>query len=161
MKKNKRVILLVPLFASVMSVKAQNAHVAAGGVGTGSAGNVSYSIGQVVYGTSSAGGTSVAAGVQQAYDISVVSGLSESTSGLSLTAFPNPATDYVQLKISDYSIEDLTYQIFDTHGKLLDSRKIESAEETIMMKNYASATYFLKVIDQKNTNIKTFKIIKN
>ncbi len=161
MKKNKRVSLLVPLFTSVVSMEAQNAHVAAGGLGTGGTGNVSYSIGQVVYGTSSAGGTSVAAGVQQVYDISVVSGLSENTSGLSLTAFPNPATDYIQLKISDYSVENLIYQVFDTQGKLLDSQKIESAEERIMMKNYASATYFLKVIDQKNTTIKTFKIIKN
>ena len=46
------------------------------------------------------------------------------------------------------------------NGKLIESKKVENNETSIVMSNLVPATYFLKVI-QDNKEIKTFKIIKN
>ena len=74
--------------------------------------------------------------------------------------YPNPATDFAKLKIVNYEVQNLRYQLYDINGSLLQDNKIEDNETSIVMSNYVSATYFLKVTDN-NKVVKTFKIIKN
>ena len=74
--------------------------------------------------------------------------------------YPNPATDFIRLKIENYEVENLRYQLYDINGSLLQDNKIEGNETNIVMSNYVSATYFLKVTDN-NKVVKTFKIIKH
>ena len=66
--------------------------------------------------------------------------------GISLDckAYPNPATDFLMLKVEDPGDKNLTYQLFDINGKLLADKKVESNETTIFMGNLA-AIYLLKV----------------
>ena len=142
------------------SIQAQQAIPAAGGNASGSGGSVSYSVGQIVYTTNAGTNGSVAQGVQQPFEISVVTGI-EQANGISLqcSAYPNPATDYVKLKIENYQFENFTYQLYDFNGKILENKKLVESETSIFMGNYAPAIYFLKVI-QSDKGIKTFKIIK-
>ena len=136
-------------------------HFYGGGTTSGSGGSVSYSVGQVVYTTNSSGFGSVSQGVQQPYEISVVTGLEEAKDIiLSYSAYPNPVTDYLTLKIEDYEYEKLSYKLFDSNGKLLESTKVTGNETTILMTNLIPSVYFLKVV-KGNIEIKTFKIIKN
>jgi hypothetical protein len=142
-------------------VKAQENINSAGNNATGTGGSVSYSIGQVVYHTLIGTNSSIAEGVQQPYEISVISGVSDSKAiNLSLVAFPNPTTDLLTLSFNEQSLTNLTYQLLDLNGKLLRSEKITGNQTTIEMSNLATSTYFLKVI-HNNTEIKTFKIVKN
>lgn len=152
-------VLLLGL--GLTGLQAQTSVNATDGDVSGSGGSVSYSVGQVVYTTHTGTSGSVAEGVQQPYEISVVTGLEEAQSiNLSVTAYPNPTTDYLTLHIEGFEISNLSYQLYDMNGKLLQNEKITGNQTSIVMSNLVVATYFVKII-QGNKEIKTFKIIKN
>jgi hypothetical protein len=143
------------------AIKAQEAIPATGGNATGSGGSASYSIGQVAYTTNTGTNGTEAQGVQQPFEISVVTGIEEAV-GITLqcAVYPNPANDYVTLIVENYKTENLTYQLYDVNGKLLENKKLEGKETNIDLKTLVIASYFLKVNDNKK-ELKTFKIIKN
>ncbi len=152
-------VLLLGL--GLTGLQAQTSVNATGTNASGSGGSVSYSVGQVVYTTNTGTNGSVAQGVQQPFEISVVTGLEEAKGiNLSVTAYPNPTTDYLTLSISEFEISNLTYQLYDISGKLLQSEKITGNQTNIVMSNLVPANYFVKVI-AGNQLIKEFKIIKN
>ena len=91
-----RLLLLnvVQLCIGLTCVCAQEGILPAGGNASGNIGSASYSIGQVFYITSSGTNGSVAQGVQQPYEISVITGMDEfKDMKLECYAFPNPATN--------------------------------------------------------------------
>ena len=142
-------------------LQAQTAVPATGGNASGSGGTVNYSVGQVVYTTNTGGSNgTVAQGVQQPFEISVVTGLDEAKGiNLAVSAYPNPTTDFLNLKVENYDNTNLSYKLFDISGKLLETKKITGNETSIVMSNLVPATYFIKVTEG-NKEIKTFKIIK-
>ena len=161
--KHKRLKLSALLFLGLglTGLQAQTSVNATGGNASGSGGSASYSVGQVVYTTHTGTSGSVAEGVQQPYEISVVTGLEEAQSiNLSVTAYPNPTTDYLTLRIDEFEISNLSFQLYDMNGKLLQNAKITGNQTSIAMGNLVPANYFVKVI-QGNKEVKTFKIIKN
>ncbi|MDD2387329.1 MAG: T9SS type A sorting domain-containing protein [Bacteroidales bacterium] len=161
--KHKRLKLSVILLLGLglTGLQAQESINATGRDASGSGGSASYSVGQVVYTTNTGTNGSVAQGVQQPFEISVVIGLEEAKGiNLSVTAYPNPTTDYLTLSIGEFEISNLSYQLYDMNGKLLQSEKITGNQTSIVMSNLVPATYFIKVI-QNNKEVKTFKIIKN
>lgn len=161
MRLFKVVLVVVCLFGFGTTGQAQNAIPASGGNAAGSGGTVSYSIGQVVYTTNtSLTSGSVAQGVQQPYEISVVIAI-EKAKGimLSVSAYPNPATDYLTLRIDEFDITNLSYQLYDINGKLLQHEKIISNQTIIVMSNLLPSSYFVKVSQGKKV-VKTFKIVK-
>jgi len=139
---------------------AQTSVNATGGNASGSGGTASYSVGQVVYTTNTGTSGSVAQGVQQPYEISVITGIEEAKGiNLSVSAYPNPTTDYLQLKVESEKLNDLSYQLFDMNGKLLQNQKLSGTENQINMGNYVPSTYFVRVTSGSQS-IKEFKIIK-
>ena len=160
----KRKIKLTVIFLAgfrLTGLYAQEAITTTGGNTYSSGGSISYSVGQIVYKTNIGSVGSVAQGVQQPYEISVVNGLEEAKGiNLVLSAYPNPATDYVTLKVENYKTENLTYQLYDISGKLLLSQKVSGIETPIPVEMLTNSTYFLKVSNNK-TELKSLKIIKN
>jgi hypothetical protein len=63
------------------------------------------------------------------------------------------------LRVENYSRENLSYQLFDLRGKLLERGRVEEELTTIYMQKLTPALYLLRVLDN-NKEIKTFKIIK-
>jgi hypothetical protein len=157
-KKIKLSALLLLGFG--LTAQAQQANPATGGDATGSGGSVAYSVGQIVYTTHIGTTGSVAQGVQQPYEISVVLGVENSLIDLDISAYPNPTTQNLTLSIGNDISETLHFQLCDLSGKIIERRKISNRTETIHMENLATATYFLKVINANN-EVKIFKIIKN
>jgi len=156
-----RVIPFLILLFSFSTVTAQESTNTAGGNASGSGGSVSYSVGQSVYQTYSGTNGSVVEGVQQAFEISVVTAIEEAkTINLLVTAYPNPATDHLTLEVKNFTLSGLTFQLYDMNGKLLQNEKITETQTVISMGQLVPATYFVKVI-QDTKDIKTFKIIKN
>lgn len=138
---------------------AQEAIPASGSNASGNGGSVSYTIGQVIYTTNTGTNGTMAQGVQQPYEISIVAGIADANGiNLIISAYPNPVTEYIKLKAD--KTENLTYQLYDINGKLLENKKIESNETNIVMSNFVNAIYFLKITDNSK-EVKTFKIIKN
>ena len=149
-------------FLLSFSVNAQTSHQvlsATGGDASGSGGTVAYSVGQIVYSTSTGTTGSVAQGVEQAYEISSV-GIKETALNISLSIFPNPTSDYLTLKVQDYNNEALSYSLLDEQGKLVLNEQITNQVTQVAMSNLARGAYFINVL-QENKKIQTFKIIKN
>jgi hypothetical protein len=145
----------------MFGLQAQQVVTTSGGNASGSGGSASYSVGQVVYTTNGNSNGRVAQGVQQPYEIFIVTGIEEAKGiSLEIMVYPNPATDFIKLKIENYDVQNLRYQLYDINARLLQDNKIVGNETDIVMSNYVSATYFLKVTDN-NKVVKTFKIIKN
>lgn len=159
LKKANLVILLL-LTSGLTGLKAQESLSATGFNGSGSGGSVSGTIGQVFY-TNTVTNGSVLQGVQQPFEISVESVIEDAKEiRLYCMAYPNPATNFLTLKVENFNKQNLSYSLFDVNGKLLEKKNIESNETSMDMGNYVPATYFLKVIKDSKT-IEIFKIIKN
>jgi hypothetical protein len=159
MKINLIVLFIVGLGFS--ELHAQKATVTTGGNASGSGGSISYSVGQIVYKTYNGSTGNVVQGVQQPYEVSVITGLEEAKDiNLVMSAYPNPTSYGITLKVENYKIDNLTYQLYDINGKLLLKQKIKSVETPILMEMLDNGTYFLKVISYK-TALKSLKIIKN
>lgn len=160
--KNKRLKLCVLLLSGIgiTGLQAQTAVPATGGNASGSGGSASYTAGQVVYQTHAGTNGSATEGVQQPYDIFVITGI-DNAKGINLwfSAYPNPATDHFTLEVKDIDLSAIDYQLLDLQGKILQSKKITGNKTAIPLSNLAPATYFVKVI-QGSQLIKTFKIIK-
>lgn len=156
--KHKKLKLGVLLVGFNLSVQAQQAATASGGDASGSGGTVAYSVGQIVYTTITGSNGSVAQGVQQAYEISIVLGVENHLIHL-IQAYPNPTIDYLTLNVGNTDLSSLNFQLYDITGRLIESKRITSSIETINMEILPSATYFLKVTNN-NKEVKLFKIIK-
>ncbi|MDD4149700.1 MAG: T9SS type A sorting domain-containing protein [Bacteroidales bacterium] len=161
--KHKRLKLSAVLLLGLglTSLQAQTSINATGGNASGSGGSVSYSVGQVVYTTNTGTNGSITQGVQQPFEISVITGIEEAkVINLAISAYPNPTTDYLTLSIDEFDISNLSYQLYDMQGKLLQNEKITGNQTSIVMSNLVPATYFVK-INQVTKEVKSFKIIKN
>ena len=150
------------LFVFVTTIQAQNTIPASGGNAAGGGGTASYTVGQIVYTTNTSGTSgSVAQGVQQPFEISVITAIEQTENiKLSCSVYPNPANDFLTLKIENYDNKSLSYMLFDANGKLLENKKVTGNETIISMVNLFPSIYFLKVIDNLKEII-TFKIIKH
>jgi len=158
--KKVKLCAFLLLGIGLIGLHAQESVNATGGNTSGSGGSVSYSVGQVVYTSSTGTNGSMAQGVQQSYEISVVTGIEVAKSiNLSVTAYPNPTTDYLTLEVKDFELSTLTFQLFNMQGKLLQTQKIKGNQTNIVISNLVPATYFVKVM-QGNKEVKSFKIIK-
>jgi hypothetical protein len=157
--KYKKVKLGILLLGLGLTAQAQQATTATSGNASGSLGTMAYSVGQIVYTTNTGTKGSVAQGVQQPYEISIVLGVENNAIKLELTAYPNPTANFLTLNVGETELSTLNFQLYDMSGKLIESRKILSSNETIAMENLLPATYFLKVTNN-NKEVKTFKIIK-
>ena len=112
----------------------------------------------MVYTSNKSSSGSISQGVQQPYEISIVSEI-EDLQGITLTAFPNPTTNNLTLKIDNKEEKQFVASLFDINGKLLLKQVVSNIETTVPMEQFSVSTYFLKVFDGKK-EIKTFKIIK-
>ena len=151
---------MILVAAGMTGLYAQQTVAASGGNGTGTGGSVSYTAGQVAYTTIAGSGGSVSQGVQQPYEISVVTSVKDADNiTLQFIVYPNPATDYLILKIKGVIESKYTSYLYDTYGSLVQTQIVESNETTIPMDNLSPSIYFLKIV-QWNREVKTFKIIK-
>jgi len=151
---------LIFLFGICLTkISAQQTIATSGSNATGSGGLVSYTIGQVFYTTYTATAGSVAQGVQQAFDFSTL-GIENNLINLALIAFPNPTSNMLTLKVKEYSLDNMYFQLYDIQGRILVHKKINTEATQIPMQNLAPATYFLRIANQ-NKILKIFKIIKN
>jgi hypothetical protein len=153
---------LIILLASFCCIPCQGQESvnSSGGNASGSAGTVSYSIGQVVYTTNTSSSGSSAQGVQHAYEIFTV-GIPETVVNFSILAFPNPTVDQITLQLSELIQEPLSYQLFDMQGRMLTQSTITEQQTVIDMKSLAKASYFIHVVTQENKKVQSFKIVKN
>ena len=147
------------MLCAVLTIQAQETIPTSGGEATGSGGTVSYSVGQLLSNMNIGSNGTVTQGVQQTIEFVVLSNPELIALTLSAVTYPNPTTDYIVLSLTDATLTDLSYTMFDLQGRLVTKAKVEQEATQIAMKNLAIGVYILKV-NQNNQELKTFKIIK-
>lgn len=164
MKKRKllSILFLLSCFVWQGSI-AQEVVLAAGGDASAASGSVAYSVGQIVYTANSTPSGSVSQGIQQAYDVSVIT-VTEGAEDISLSVvlYPNPTIDKLYLNIGDWDInngEQLSYYLYSMNGALVDNELIYNKETVIFMGSLSTGVYYLRLLKDKK-EIKSFKIIK-
>ena len=161
MKKGFRCYLVIICCCGLSAtLKAQGTIPATGGNASGSGGSVSYTVGQVLYNTLAGINGTEAQGVQQPYEISVVTAIKNTEEiNLECSVYPNPTSGLAKLVFKSPDYENLRFQLYDINGVLLLDKKVESVETEISLENLSSSVYFLKVI-KNYVEVKVFKIVK-
>jgi len=158
-KPNLITLIILLIVSAIVKTTAQEAVPATGGEATGNGGTVSYTIGQVAYVINAGVSNSETQGVQQPYEISIITVLEQTVDDIDLSVFPNPTADFLMLKQEGIFSKNLSYELCDVQGRLLKSGSLANEETSIKMTDLPASTYFLSVkSDQKN--IKSFKILK-
>jgi hypothetical protein len=155
-------VFLITIGLTILT--AQETISTAGGNAINSGGSMSFSIGQIVYNSITGSNGSIVQGVQQPFEISVVTAIEEDNKiDILISAYPNPTTNTIILNVSPSfvnNIHSMSYQLYDIIGNFLMKEEILNIETSIDMNNFAPSIYFLKVIYNNKQLIK-FKIIKN
>lgn len=155
----KKFYSTVLFFVFVFFSYAQEAVVTAGGDVENGVGSVSYSIGQVFYLTIEDDEFSVSQGIQQAYDVDVLS-TDELSFVIDLMVYPNPTTDILNLEVSDFTSSKMNYQLYDAQGKLVGNEVINSEVTQLSMSHLPTSSYLLHV-QQEGKTVKTFRVVKH
>ncbi len=162
MKQKKPKPTLVLLLACCLSgIQAQEALLTTGGNASGSGGSSAWSAGQVAYKMTRESAGSIAQGMQQPYEITIISEIDEIRSpDLLISVYPNPFEDMLILTIENSQPDGYNILLTDLSGRKLKEMAVSGNMTPVDMSGLAPATYFLQVY-KKHKEIKTFKIIKN
>lgn len=162
--KNLKTFMLVRMcFIAVMvlsiSLSAQEVISTSGDFHSTGGHSISWTIGEPVIDTWTAGSTIISQGFQQPI-LEIVSVYEHPDLSFDINAYPNPTSDFLNVVVTNGDYEKLSYHLFDINGKLLDSNQIDSESTEIMFVQFPAAMYYLRIM-HSNSEIKTFKIIKN
>ncbi len=164
MKKSQLILNVIIVFCLVSfgfgGIVAQENTDALGGMAYGTGGSVSYSIGQMDYESATGSGGSIGQGLQQPYEIMIVSGIEDNDINLAFTIFPNPTADFIVLSVENANTVNMTYSLCNVEGKLIEKQEVKDSQTTIAMKDLANGIYFIKVLN-RSTEVKIFKVVKN
>lgn len=78
--------------------------------------------------------------------------------------YPQPATDFIRLKINTPHINEINYSIFNLNGKLIQQSKLfvnSASEISILLDQLSSGTYLLKAENSSTDfDVRKFLVIK-
>ena len=139
---------------------AQNTIDAAGGQANGNNGTLSYSVGQVFYQYAQDTAYSIAEGVQQAYEITVINN-NKAVEGIPLSykIYPNPTHSLLHLEIQQ-PLDKAVAQLYDVRGQYIKSVQLAKGNNKINMHELLPAVYFIKLYADGQV-LQTFKVIKH
>ncbi|MDA3890604.1 MAG: T9SS type A sorting domain-containing protein [Salinivirgaceae bacterium] len=163
MKLNIVAALAILLLGITKGMLGQETISPTGGNATSDQGSVSYTVGQVFYTSVAKENGSISEGVQQAFEIFVVSATPDYPNiNLEISAYPNPTARSLTLNIDKAEckeLEKLSYQLYNIDGRLLKKETITEHETMLDLQDLKQASYFLKIVNSQ-AEIKTFKVVK-
>jgi hypothetical protein len=153
-------ILLTTLFILSTSLFYSQKTVTVTGGNIAGNGSVSYTIGQLITATNKAKTGSVAQGVQQSLELFTLVNPELLVLTLKAVTYPNPTKDKIMLSLTDNSLNNLSYAMYDLGGRMVTKGKVNKENTSIHMRYLVTGVYILKV-HQNKKQLKVFKIIKN
>jgi hypothetical protein len=151
-------ILILSILSGYGKIVAQEVVSSAGDSHSNANGSISYTIGEPVIETFTGENNILTQGFQQTN--LMVTAIDE-LPGLDfeISAFPNPATEIVKIRIGKESIVGMQYMLYDMSGNLLLRNGLEGTETEIPFNDFSPAEYILRISDNSK-EVKSFKIVK-
>lgn len=130
----------------------------------GIGGTVNFTIGQIAYNTFSSSIFSESQGVQQPYEISIITSILDlDVAEIYCTVFPNPTNDALIIHTKNPHDGRFFYKLYDIKGIQLLSNCINQEVTNLSLSTLPPAIYFINILDSESDKrpiFKTFKIIK-
>ncbi len=143
--------LSLPLFSQEVVAPAGNYHKSPNH-------SISWTIGEAVIESFSAGAFQLTQGFQQG-DLVVSTLACDLFIDLDIKAFPNPVRDYVTLSVDRENVDNIGYMLFTMEGRLVDQQALNGTETNIDFKDLEPGGYFVRVMKGSDL-LATFKIVK-
>ena len=148
------------LFLLSFSVSAQTVISSAGKTTINGNYNVSWTVGETVINTLSAGGTILTQGFHQPLLIEILPTGIEKGLLLDMIAYPNPAFDKVLFKGGDPS-GIYHIRVVDKLGRILLQKTLPASDLEILVEGYNNGTYLIEVVEDKTNKRRVFNVIKS
>ena len=148
------------LFLLSFSVSAQTVISSAGKTTINGNYNVSWTVGETVINTLSAGGTILTQGFHQPLLIEILPTGIEKGLLLDMIAYPNPAFDKVLFKGGDPS-GIYHVRVVDKLGRVLLQKTLPASDLEILVEGYNNGTYLIEVVEDKTNKRRVFNVIKS
>lgn len=156
----RQVLLLGALSVSLCAARAQADLSAAGGDTSSGDHALSFTIGQAFAQVYDDPAGSVYHGVQQPYELFVVSVQQHTDRDWQVRLFPNPTSGWLLLEIRETELPSgLRYVLQDLHGRPLDARVLAGPTTEISLLHQPPGTYFLSLF-QDDLRVQSFQIQK-
>lgn len=150
----------VVTFLGTAALKAQLMQVTDASGGTGQAGStaITWSLGELAVSTLENGNTLLTQGFIQ--PVLVATAIDEKD-GLpfTLTVYPNPAREWIEIRLYDADWKDFTFLLQDTGGRLLCRVKPQGSTTRIPMTQYGAGLYLLKALQSDKESV-VLEIVK-
>lgn len=155
----KKFFLFLSCSLFSLSLAAQSDIVTTGGDIQGSAGSVSYTVGQLAVQSTA----TLSEGVQQPYEILTIGVDNYPAITLDAAVYPNPTSDRLVLSVENsvetYGRTSLRAALYNTNGQHIQTVNVVGLQTTIDMSALTVGTYYLRVTADQQT-LKTFKVVK-
>jgi len=148
------------LFLLSFSVSAQTVISSAGKTTINGNYNVSWTVGETVINTLSAGGTILTQGFHQPLLIEILPTGIEKELLLDMIAYPNPAFDKVLFKGGDPS-GIYHVRVVDKLGRILLQKTLPASDLEILVEGYNNGTYLIEVVEDKTNKRRVFNVVKS
>jgi len=154
-------IVLFLSTSCIVNIYGQSSFVINGQELSGNSVNISSSMGQVAFRNVMEGYAAITEGVQQPYEITIVTALNEPLiQEFDISVYPNPTIDFLTINIKNNQTKGLSFMLFDELGKFIIQGMLDDVSGKIPMQTYRPAVYFLQLIKNDKT-LNIFKIIKH
>jgi len=147
-------LLAIPLSAQTASPTVVST---GGGDGTAGASRMTWTIGELSIATVGNSEQLLTQGFQQP-SYTVVSVEEADHLGPRIALYPNPADELLMLQLERMP-QNEQYMLLDAQGKTLLTNRISEANTTIPVANCPPGSYFLRITDDQQQMLHTFKII--
>ena len=124
---------------------------------TNANGSIDYTIGEVVISTESDGATDITQGFHQTNWH--FAGLEDFAPSYEALVYPNPMVNELTIKTDAHS--GIRYFLSDANGRIVSENELQGELTPIEVGHLAPGAYQLHLIDESQTTLKTFKLIKN
>lgn len=151
---NKKTIVLIAIFANC-SLFAQDVIGTAGGSYSTTAGNIDFTVGEVVINTVTNGTEDLTQGFHQ--PSWTYAGVYDFVDDYSAVIFPNPTIDVVNINSTEFA--GVTFTLQDAAGRIVLVGNLTDVNTTLDFSVYATGTYSI-TLSKQGENLKTFKLIK-
>jgi hypothetical protein len=161
----KRIILITVTILLALSASSQQSKrdviASAGGYNSAGGISISWTLGETIISTYSAGGLTLTTGFQQPKDTIIITAVEENLANeVKITVYPNPTNEIINIRFEVVNDAEISVFILDDQGKLIKTDKIEASvyEKQINVQDLPSGIYYLQLIKGKLVNV--YKVVK-
>ena len=150
---------LIMLLLGCFTLFGQSGVHSSGGQASGTNGTIDFSVGQLVYTFESGEEGSTWEGVQQPFEISVVTNISEGFYGVEASVYPNPTNGMLRIELPE-DLGQVDFHLYNMNGQLVKKGQSEGPQSELSLTDLPSGAYLLGIFSKDVLN-QQFTIIKN